>query len=206
VIASVAAFNAVPLAGALWLGWDVTLLMLLYWAENVAAGVFIAVRMIASGVANGAGGLGVMTIGVPFLILHYGAFCAVHLLIVTTAFLGAPTPSALDSGAVFAEGPALLWKSQALWGLAALVAPQALSTVAWLRRGEAKRGDPAAHMGRRYAVTVLLHLAIILTGALAVALGQPLWSVVVLVATKTAWDLWSETRRGRALLGSAQAA
>ncbi|MES1203719.1 MAG: DUF6498-containing protein, partial [Pseudomonadota bacterium] len=49
--------NAIPVFGVLFGGWSAFALMLLYWLENVIIGVFNVARMIASGVAQGPGGV-----------------------------------------------------------------------------------------------------------------------------------------------------
>ena len=44
--------NLLPLAGVLWLGWEVVDILLLYWTESVIIGVINVLRMIASQSGN----------------------------------------------------------------------------------------------------------------------------------------------------------
>ena len=75
MLALVAA-NLVPLAGALFLGWDLAAIMLLYWAESAIIGFFNLCKMLVIG------GWGAAFIGV-FFIVHFGGFLAGHFIFIS---------------------------------------------------------------------------------------------------------------------------
>lgn len=202
-LAAVLIFNAVPLVGVLWLGWSVAVVMLLYWAENVVVGVFALVRMLVSGAVRGpADARGAVFLG-AFFVLHYGAFCTGHLIFVVLITLGGAGANAVQTGSMFVQGPKLVLEAAGVWGVGALAGLHAVFFIDWLRRGGPRRDDPRNLMGQPYARMILLHLAIIAGGAAAIALGAPVWSVVVLVTLKTAYDagaeLFGARRRDRRL-------
>ena len=72
VLALVAA-NLIPLAGALFFGWDLGTIMLLYWAESAIIGLFNIGKMIA------VGGWGAIFLCV-FFCVHFGGFMAGHFI------------------------------------------------------------------------------------------------------------------------------
>jgi len=41
-------FNLVPLAGVLWLGWDLLLILALYWVENGVVGVINILKILSA--------------------------------------------------------------------------------------------------------------------------------------------------------------
>ena len=59
----------------------------------------------------------------------------------------------------------------------------------YLYRGEFRRAKLSELMSRPYVRVVVLHIAIILGGIGAVALGSPLWALLVLLAMKIGLDL-----------------
>ncbi len=170
--------------------------MALYWCENLLVGAFTLLRLLAAGAAEGLGGF-VMSLGVgAFFLLHYGAFCAAHGLFLSVMFFD-PSYQAVDSGAVFLQPITALSKDGALWSVAALAGLQLVFFVDWLRRGGARRADPRKVIGAPYARLILLHLVIIIGGAIIVGLGQPVGALALLVVLKTAYDLATDrTRQG----------
>jgi hypothetical protein len=53
--AALIAANLLPLGGVLFRGWDVFLVMALFWLENVAIGLFAIAKIVASGSKSGCG-------------------------------------------------------------------------------------------------------------------------------------------------------
>ena len=69
----------VPLAGALFMGWDVREVLLLFWVENLVIGGWQVVKMATHqpDADRGRGHAGKFFI-IPFFLVHYGGFCAGH--------------------------------------------------------------------------------------------------------------------------------
>ena len=67
--------NIVPLIGALFFAWDVQVIIVLYWIENLMIGVFNILKMSIVAVSQQEWKSFSM---VAFFALHYGAFCAGH--------------------------------------------------------------------------------------------------------------------------------
>jgi hypothetical protein len=75
------AANLIPLYGVLHWGWDLYVLMTVYWMETGIIGFWTAVRMAM--VARWAA-----IILVPFFIIHFGGFMAGHFLFLWVLFAG----------------------------------------------------------------------------------------------------------------------
>jgi hypothetical protein len=65
-----------------------------------------------------------------------------------------------------------------------------LFSFAWnyLYRGELRRAQLSSLMAKPYGRVVVLHIAIILGGIGAMALGSPVWALLVLLAMKIGLD------------------
>ena len=174
------AANLVPLV-AVALGWWSTYeVVLLFWAENVVIGLLQLLRFATvAALAGKSAALGVAV----FFALHYGMFTFVHGVFVATLF--AP------GDAEPAEALALLLSPEALlFGVGALAASHLVSfAVNFVGGGEYRRIEPAALMMTPYGRVVVLHLAIIIGGALTMALKEPAIGLVVLVLLKIGLDL-----------------
>jgi hypothetical protein len=59
----------------------------------------------------------------------------------------------------------------------------------YLYRGEFRRANLGELMSQPYKRVVVLHIAILLGGFAAMALGSPLWALIVLLALKIGLDL-----------------
>lgn len=181
------AANLVPVAGVLLWDWSVFALIALFWMENVIVGVFFALRMLCADPRDPALWAGKLFM-VPFFCFHYGMFTAIHGVFVFSIF-GGKAYSA--SGLQVLEPAARAASELGLWlPLAALLASHAFSFVwNYLVRGEFRRASLPALMAKPYGRVVVLHLAIILGGIGAMALGSPVWALLVLLALKIGLDL-----------------
>jgi hypothetical protein len=202
-VALLVAVNAIPLAGVLFLGWDLMTVVRIYWLENGVIGVYAALRILtaeggALPVAPGAGvvarlpDLLVRAVSIGFFTIHYGLFWLAHGLFVWLAFPllfapGGPVPA--DPVLVIPDlGPL------ALVGVALLASHGASFLFNWLGRKEYRTATVAGEMGAPYERVGILHLTIIF-GAMAVGFfGAPVWALVVLVVLKTATDLAAHLR------------
>lgn len=181
--------NLLPLLGvALW-GWKLFDLIVIYWLETLMIGGFAIMRM-----ALTAGWFALVS--VPFFIVHFGGFMAGHFVFLTVLF-GA------SRGIDFARMPAILREMIATHGLWVAVIALAVShglgflfrfLVPWLRerwRGAAPGTAAAGEvMFGPYKRVMVMHVTIIIGALLAEAYGSRLAFLALLVALKTATDLY----------------
>jgi hypothetical protein len=231
-VAALVVVNLIPLAGVLLLGWRLSDLMLLYWLENGIIGGFTVLKILTSraptGAAQSAPGAALATlphrlgaVGTAiFFTIHYGIFWTVHGVFVRLFFgppagpfgAGWPVPMPGPSGGPLAGmlgvgepfGPAA---SAAGGGFAlallSLVVSHGLSYVVnFLGRGEDRSLSPLELMQQPYGRVVVLHVTILGGGFIAMFLGQPLLSLVLLVVLKIGIDVQAHLREhGRAAQG-----
>lgn len=115
------AFNAVPLAGVLFLGWNIATILVLYWLENGIVGLLNVPKILLAegpigGRRPGPFGTAVTSVSGPtsrigqaaFFLVHYGIFWTVHGIFVFALprFAAFGSGSALDPafGAVIPLG------------------------------------------------------------------------------------------------------
>ncbi len=186
--------NLVPVYGVLVLGWEVFPLVLLFWLENVVIGVFNVLRLLCVRTGDGEAPTAKL-FAVPFFTLHYGIFTLVHGVFVFVLFAqgmfdGFGSPLGLVSSA----GDALThWKLQ--WPLVALVGSHLFSFVVnFLLGGGYRRSSLTKVMARPYGRVVVLHVAILIGGFFAQALGSPIWALFLLIGLKLALDVRAHLR------------
>jgi hypothetical protein len=127
---------------------------------------------------------------VPFFAFHYGFFCFVHGIFVFALF------GHDDFGGGFGPfGPLgnlfTVFREQRLWWAAAALAASHLYSffVNYLGRGEYKRVFVVWLMFQPYARVVVLHVAILFGGFVAMMLGSNVGVLAILVIGKTVLDL-----------------
>lgn len=179
--------NLIPLAGALFYGWSVFEIVVVYWAENLIVGVYTLFRMLLAGGNQDPVSLVGKLFSSGFFAVHYGIFCLVHGFFVFS-LLGDSDPG---GAAVFDRGMIL--------ALIALIASHGFSFVKnYLIGGEFRTTKVQTQMFSPYPRMVVLHIAI-LFGAFAIqALGSPQPMLLILIAGKTGLDVflhrWSHRR------------
>lgn len=180
------AANLVPLAGVLFWGWDAFALIALFWMENVLVGVFFILRMLCLDPLDRALWAAKLFM-VPFFCVHYGMFTAVHGVFVF-AMLGGKRYD--PQGFWVLEPAARAAEDFGLWLPMAVLAGSHLFSFSYnyVYRGEFRRAQLASLMTQPYARVVVLHVAILFGGFAAMALGSPLWALLVLLALKVALD------------------
>jgi hypothetical protein len=201
VVTTLVAANLVPLAGVFFLDWDAGMIVLFYWAENLAVGVYAILKI---AVARTTGILPFLSklCMIPFFCVHYGMFCAIHGVIIMAMF------KVGDVAGVF---PTLTWSFPfVLIQLPIAVFRHMLITVPvgmglavlglfishgvafahdYIGRGEYTRTGPRDQMGKPYRRIVILHIAIIAGAAPVMTLGSPWPLLGVLVLLKTGLDV-----------------
>jgi len=130
---------------------------------------------------------------IPFFIVHYFGFCAGHGVFVFSMFG--------DADGYFGDSPGMnpfdalgraawIFSTPLAVAAGALALSHAFSFVQnYLLGGEYARLNVRRLMIMPYGRIVALHITIILGGIATMALGEPLWVVVILVAVKTVVDL-----------------
>ncbi len=186
--------NAVPLLGVVLFHWSVFAIVLLYWCENVIVGAVNVLKiLLAEPQSLGANASKVFLI--PFFVVHYGMFTAIHGMFVLLLFgphSGEPPSVASFSLAIRNAGIGL--------GVLAIAVSHGYSFVVnYLGSGEFRRMSPQVLMGQPYARVVVLHVTILAGGFATAALGAPLAALVVLIVLKTAIDLKAHLSERRKL-------
>jgi hypothetical protein len=186
--------NLVLLLGVLALGWNAAAIVVFYWAENLIVGFFNILRMKR---AQGSLGSSRMTLNgrpvteasrtalILFFALHYGFFTLGHGVFVLTIF-----------GPRF-EG-SLRHLGTAALGLA--VSHGISYRKNFIGQGEYRKVSFAALFWQPYSRVIVMHLTIILGGALAQAIGSPVPAVILMVVLKTFVDLASHLAERRKFL------
>jgi hypothetical protein len=196
--------NLVPVFGALYLDWDASSIIVLYWAENLIIGGFTLLKML---VAGKTGALFRML----FFCVHYGGFCAIHGIFVLelTRFAGEdfspaaaaswPGPLALLQMFIGMLQQVLAAAPEAfLWGCLALLLSHGISfLLLFIGQQEYRHATLNDLMKAPYRRIVVMHVAVIAGGFLVARLGSPLGLLFALVALKTGMDIMLHNRAHR---------
>jgi hypothetical protein len=185
--------NLLPLAGVLLFGWDLGTIMVLFWAESAIIGAYhllnlaVTYRWLT------------LLLG-PLFIGHFGAFMAVHFLFIYSLFItglagDGPGDSLIEVGQLFYT----LWPA-----LLALCISHGISFVIHFEK-PATNDLPVIReqMSAPYRRIVIMHVTIILGGGLSLAVGTPVFALILLILLKTFVDLRSH-RKQHSAAGSNQ--
>lgn len=209
-IVALVAVNLIPLAGALFLDWDVGLILFVYWSENLVVGGYNVLKIMVRPAEHPIVFLGRL-FPVAFFCLHYGAFCGVHGFLLL-AFLdpsgrtgdilsGNGWPFILIFVQILAGTIQTVWQTRSevlFWPLVGLVLSHGVSFIQnYLGKGEVKRSTLDQLMQQPYKRIVLMHLVIIAGGFAVLALGSPLLMLVLLMVGKIALDIHLHRREHR---------
>jgi hypothetical protein len=172
--------NLVPVAGTLFLGWSLSDVMVLYWAESAVIGLFNIARIIVIGRWTA-------LFAAPFFAGHFGGFMAVHFLFIYTLFVQGP--GNFSDGAGDLKEVALLFTS--LWpALAALFLSHGFSFFSnFIGRGEYRRRTVGDQMSEPYSRIVFMHLVLIIGGGLSLVIGQTGPVLVGVIVLKVLFDV-----------------
>ena len=184
--------NLVPLAGVVFFGWSVFPVMLLFWLENVVVGIFNVLKLICVG---GRGAQHVIKFFlVPFFCFHYGIFTLVHGVFVFALF-GAGQFTSQNVFPDFQQLRDFVANQHLGWAVLALVVSHGFSFV-WnfILRGEYLATNVVVLMAQPYGRVVVLHVAIIGSGFLIIAMGAPAAGLALLVALKIALDVLAHAK------------
>lgn len=123
---------------------------------------------------------------VPFFTFHYGMFCFVHGVFIVNIL----DPETEGLGNPFAAASELLrfaWFAIAVLGM--LVSHGVSLIHNFFLKGKYRHTHPFILMFSPYGRIVLLHIVILFGAFLTMALGSPIWLLVLFVVLKTIFDL-----------------
>jgi len=186
-VLTLVAVNLLPLGGVLFYGLTVFAVMVLFWAENVIIGILNVAKMLTLHKMRG----DLEALGMAFFFaMHYGIFTAVHGMFVFTLFGSEDSEiSGLSTGiGVF------------IIPLIALIASHTLSfLVNFLWQKEYMVVTANELMIRPYGRVVALHVTILGGGFIVLALGSPVYALVLLILIKIGIDLAAHIHEHRSL-------
>jgi hypothetical protein len=176
--------NLVPVYGALRLDWQLTDVMLLYWAESAIIGLFNLARMAVVG-------RWLVLVAGPLFVSHFAAFMAIHLLFIYLLFVRDPAAPEMDASlATVADAFLVLWPA-----LLALLISHALSfLVNFIGRHEYRNFSLTQLMKAPYRRIVFMHLVIIVGGFVTLLLDSPLPALLGMIGAKLVMDFWAHAR------------
>ena len=178
------AANLIPLAGTVFMGWRLSDVMVLYWAESAIIGFYNVCKIAVIGrwMALLAG---------PFFIGHFGAFMAVHFLFIYTLFVQGAHNS--DGGGDLTRVAALF---MSLWpALLALFLSHGVSFFTnFLGRKEYLSRTVQTQMSEPYSRIIFMHLVLIFGGGLSLVLGEPAPVILGVIVLKLIFDVRGHIR------------
>jgi hypothetical protein len=181
------AANLIPFAGAVFMGWDLGLVLVLYWAESAIIGFYNLLKIVVIGrwMALPAG---------IFFLAHFGGFMAGHFLFLYTFFIegltGGDEAVSLDEVTQMFYG---LWPA-----LAALFLSHGYSFLRnFIGHGEYRLRAVKDQMSEPYSRIVFMHLVIIFGGGLTLALGEPTPVLLLVIGLKILLDVRAHLREHR---------
>lgn len=188
------AVDLFPIIGVIVFGWSAAPLVMLYWMENLIAGVMTLPRIFLSGASFGAIGLLLSLFFCAFFIIHYGLFCAVHgsflmmFISLSEGSIDGQLSSLMDVPAMVAFG--LTSAQHVDWFVYSIIAFQALVLIfEFLIKKEWLNTNPLAEMFAPYSRILVLHFAIFAGAGALFVLGQPIVGVLALILFRSVYGV-----------------
>jgi hypothetical protein len=204
------AADAIPIFGVLYLGWDVFVLLMLYWMETAIIGAWTIARIAAAP----PGSMGPLLVnGRPtnssgamagFFVVHSGMFMGVHMVFLWSIFSGAwarKIHGPLDFFTKMVIGEDLwipllvLFVARGLAFLFHALKPEMIQAIerslhlpTSIKAPAAAGADFGSIIGGFYSRIVLMHVTIIFSAFLAVVLGS-IAPLIIMVGLKTMADV-----------------
>jgi hypothetical protein len=177
--------NLLPLAGVLFFGWNLSNVLVLYWAESAVIGFYTALKMIVVG-------RWMAIVAVPFFVGHFGGFMAGHFLLIYGMFVRGIGAAGKAPGV----WPALYDIFVPLWtSLFGLVVSHGVSFYSnFLQRREYASQTIEGLMKAPYNRIVIMQLTLIFGGWIVLLLRNPVPALAVLILLKTAADFLGHAR------------
>jgi hypothetical protein len=182
--------NLIPLYGVAFLGWEVFPVILLFWFENVVVGGYNILKILWARPTDIGRWVGKVFM-VPFFTFHYGMFTFVHGIFVLALFGG---DAMAMRGMMDDPGPRMFAEAIAAagvtWAALALIASHGFSfAYNYIARGEYRQATIENLMKQPYARVVVLHIVLIASGFLIMALGAPVVGLILLIVLKIGVDV-----------------
>ncbi|MEE4218578.1 MAG: DUF6498-containing protein [Xanthomonadales bacterium] len=154
--------NLVPIAGAAFMGWKLSDVMVIYWAESAVIGFFNLCKIAVIGRWSA-------LLAGPFFVGHFGAFMVVHFLFLYTIFVQGVNHTDSTSGDL-KEVAALF---VGLWpALLALLFSHGFSFFTnFMGRKEYEGRTVSQQMSEPYGRIIFMHMVLIIGGGLTLILG-----------------------------------
>ncbi|HBB38104.1 MAG: hypothetical protein UV82_C0002G0060 [Candidatus Magasanikbacteria bacterium GW2011_GWD2_43_18] len=195
--------NAVPLLGVLFLSWSLTEVLLIFWAETAIVGFFTFWKVIYSKKVddqerktieqlkesnpekyNNVKPGNTTKIFLSFFFpLHFGGFMVGHAFFLVLLFgdVGTPLSDIVLKGVLFS--------------LATLFVSHVFSFFTnYIGKKEYLLYSPQQLMVQPYKRVVIMHIAVLLGGIFAVALGTSIYALIILIIGKIVVDLFSHAQ------------
>jgi len=189
------AVDLAPVYAVIMWGWGAAPLVMLYWIENVIAGVMTLPRLLISGANFGVGGVFAGLFMSAFFVFHYGLFCAVH-----GTFLMVFVAMSEDGGQSLQAAPMMdmLGMIGASLRLGRNMDLMIGLIVGWqvfvlfyqfIFKGDWRRTNPMAEMFAPYGRIVILHFGIFAGAGALFLLGDPMLGVLLLIVFRAIWGV-----------------
>ena len=181
--------NLVPVFGAVYLGWQLSDVMVLYWSESAVIGLFNVLKIAVVG-------RWLALVAAPFFVSHFGAFMAVHFLFIYGFFVQGLNDFSVGDLREVMRTFTDLWPA-----LFVLFISHAVSFfVNFIGRGERGRARLEELMSEPYSRIIFMHLVIIFGGGLALVLGEATPALLLVILVKIIVDVRAHMRQhgGRA--------
>lgn len=193
--------NAIPLLGLLLFNWSLFSVMFAYWLENVIIGFFTILKIIKAQAPNSSS----MRINgkpvtgtakafiIPFFMMHFGIFTAVHGVFVFGIFGFMSIDPAIETGGI--AMPNLIqfmdfsFVGFAIIAVALMVSHGISYQTNFIGKGEYKKISPGAAMMAPYSRVIVLHLILLGSGFLGI-FGFNKVTASIIVIAKILLDYW----------------
>jgi hypothetical protein len=170
--------NLVPVAGAVYFGWDLASVLVIYWAESGVIGFYNLCKILVIG------GWPALFSGI-FFISHFGGFMAIHFLFLYHIFI----QGIESSSTVKLEEVALLFTT--LWpALAALFISHGISFILnFIGHQEYRNKTVGKQMHEPYQRIIFMHLVIIIGAFLTSIIGDSIVVLMFIIIAKVVVDV-----------------
>jgi hypothetical protein len=182
--------NAIPVLGVIFFGWDLFLVLALFWLENVVIGLFGILR-----VALAPGKVRRRLFEPLFFVVHYGGFMFAHAMLLLSVF----GDTARVDGGVHEPVELLhyLWRPGVALATVALLLSHGWAFLSELAGGGRDALSAREAMTLPYRRVLITQAGLLLGAVLVDKLGQPVVGLVVLLAVKTLIDYRMQGRERR---------
>lgn len=175
--------NLVPVIGALYFGWDLSSVLVIYWAESAVIGFYNICKILVIG------GISSFFYGI-FFISHFGAFMAIHFMFLYQIFI-----KGMDSSASVSIEEVSLFLVDLWPAILALFVSHGISFIQnFLGRKEYLNRTAKKQMSEPYQRIVFMHLVIIIGAGLSTMLGEKNWVIMMVIAAKVIVDIRAHAR------------